>query len=120
MSEELEDLNEEDLYEEEFFAVELTRQQFRPGENVEGKVQWKFPEPAVSIEVRFLLEITAHWSSEKSYSAGLRWNQLPSTGVCNFSLQLPEGPYSFIGQKIRIDWSVEAECSKWGYTEEAE
>ena len=119
--EELKDLNEEDVEdEEEFFAIQLSREQYRPGENVEGNVQWKFPEPADTIAVRRLLEITANWNSEKSYAAGLQWKQLPSSGICNFSLRLPEGPYSFIGQKIRIDWSVEVECSEWGYTEEAD
>jgi hypothetical protein len=114
MNEELEDLNEND--EEEFFSVELSQEQYRPGDNVEGNVQWKFSEPAESIEVRLLVEI----NTEKSYAAGLQWNQLPSTGICDFSLRLPEGPYSFSGQKIRIDWSVEVQCVAWGYTEEAE
>jgi hypothetical protein len=115
--EELEDLKDEDE-EEDFFSIQLAREQFRPGENVEGNVQWKFPEPADTIRVRLLLETTANWNSEKFYAAGLEWTQVPSSGICNFSLRLPEGPYSFIGQKIRIDWSVEVEC--WTYTEEAE
>lgn len=115
--EELEDLKND---EEEFFSIQVSREQYRPGENVEGNVQWKFSEPADTIVVRLLVEITANWNSEKFYAAGLQWKQLPSSGICNFSLRLPEGPYSFIGQKIRIDWSVEAECHEWGYTEEAE
>lgn len=117
--EELEDLKDEDE-EEEFFSIQLTREQYRPGDSVEGNVQWKFPEPADTITVRLLLETTANWNSEKSYATGLQWKQLPSSGIINFSLKLPEGPYSFIGQKIRIDWSVEVECSGWSYTEEAE
>jgi hypothetical protein len=116
MSEEkLEDLKDE---EEEFFSIQLKREQYRPGENVEGDVQWKFPEPVDTIVVRLLLETTANLSSEKLYAAGLEWTQLPSSGICNFSLKLPEGPYSFIGHKIKIYWSVEVECSE--YTEEAE
>jgi hypothetical protein len=116
MSEEkLEDLKDD---EEEFFSVQLEREQYRPGENVEGNVQWKFPEPVDTIVVRLLLETTANWNSEKLYAAGLEWTQLPSSGICNFSLKLPEGPYSFIGNKIKIYWSVEVECSE--YTEEAE
>jgi hypothetical protein len=113
--EELEDLKDE---EEEFFSIQLNREQYRPGESVEGNVQWKFPEPADTITVRLLLETTANWNSEKIYAAGLEWTQLPSSGVCNFLLKLPEGPYSFIGQKIQIHWSVEVEC--WSYTDEAE
>jgi hypothetical protein len=115
--EELEDLEND---EEEFFSVQLSREQYQPGDNVEGNVQWKFSEPADTIVVRLLLEITANWNSEKFYAAGVQWKQLPSSGICNFSLRLPEGPYSFIGSKIRIDWSVEVECHEWGYTEEAE
>jgi hypothetical protein len=120
MSEEkLEDLNDKDD-DEEFFSIQLKHEQYRPGESVEGNVQWKFPEAAETISVRLLLETTANWNSQKIYAAGLQWKQLPASGVCNFSLQLPEGPYSFIGKKIRIDWSVEVECSGWSYTEEAE
>ena len=114
---ELEDLKDDDD-EEEFFSIQLTREQYRPGDNVEGNVQWKFPEPADTMTVRLLLETSANWNSEKSYAAGLQWKQLPSSGICNFSLKLPEGPYSFIGQKIKIFWSVEVECS--GFIEEAE
>ena len=113
--EELEDLDKD---EEEFFSVQLSREQYRPGENVEGNVQWKFSEPADTLVVRLLLEITANQNSEKFYAAGVEWNQLPSSGICNFSLRLPEGPYSFIGQKIKIFWSAEVDCQ--GYTEEAE
>lgn len=118
MSENLED-QQDITEEEEFFSVELSQNEYRPGENVEGNVQWKFSEPAESVEVRLLLEITGNGNTEKSYASGLQWNQLPGSGICDFSLRLPEGPYSFIGQKIRIDWSVEAQCPAWGYTEEA-
>jgi hypothetical protein len=114
---ELENLKDED---EEFFSIQLTREQYRPGENVEGNVQWKFPEPAETITVKLLLETTTDRNSEKLYAAGLEWKQLPTSGICNFSLKLPEGPYSFIGQKIKIFWSVEVECSGWSYTEEAD
>jgi hypothetical protein len=113
--EELEDLKDE---EEDFFSIQLTREQYRPGENVEGNVQWKFPEPADTIRVRLLLEIMQNLNSEKFYAAGLEWEQVPSSGICNFSLKLPEGPYSFIGNKIKIYWSVEVEC--YEYTDEAE
>jgi hypothetical protein len=112
---ELEDLKDE---EEEFFSIQLKSEQYRPGENVEGNVQWRFPEPADTIRVRLLLETMADLNSEKVYAGGLEWNQVPSSGICNFSLKLPEGPYSFIGGKIKIYWSVEVEC--WSYTEEAE
>jgi hypothetical protein len=113
---ELEDLKND---EEEFFSVQVSREQYRPGENVEGNVQWKLSEPADTIVVRLLLEITANWNSEKFYASGVQWKQLPSSGICNFSLRLPEGPYSFIGKKIRIDWSVEVDSHAWG-TEEAD
>ena len=114
MSKEVEDLEND---KEEVFSVQLSREQYRPGENVEGNIQWKLLEPADSIVVRLLLEITANRNSEKFYAAGVEWTQLPSSGICNFSLQLPEGPYSFIGEKIRIFWSVEVDCVGWGNTE---
>ncbi len=104
--------------EEEFFFVELSQNEYRPGEDVQGNVEWKFSEPAESIEVRLLIEISENSVTKKVYAAGLRWNHLPSEGICNFSLQLPEAPYSFIGKRIRINWYVEAQCPAWEYSDE--
>jgi hypothetical protein len=114
---ELEDEIEE-TEEEEYLYVEVSHESFRPGNQVEGTVEWKFEEPAGSIEVRLLMEVDAKPKRETSYAGGVRWSDLPEAGICKFSLTPPEGPYTFFGKGFQIRWYVEANCDKLAFTDE--
>jgi hypothetical protein len=118
--EELEDEELDDELEDEFLFVELPRESYKPGDQVQGSVQWKFSDPAGQIDVRLLMEVDDKANRETSYAAGFRWDNLPEEGTCKFSLTPPEGPYTFLGQGFQIRWYVEAKCNNLSFTDEAQ
>jgi hypothetical protein len=116
---ELED-DYEDQLEDEYLYVDLPQEAYKPGERVQGSVQWKFSEPAGPIEVRLLMEVDDKAKRETNYAAGLRWDNMPEEGIATFSLTPPEGPYTFSGTGFQIRWYVEAKCDSLNFTDEAQ
>ena len=81
---------------------------FAPGETLKGKVRWRFDNvPAGSID------ITVSWRTEGKGSTStedVAYENLVASkqGEGEFSIVLPESPYSFSGELITLLWEVKA------------
>jgi hypothetical protein len=111
---------EQDDEEEEYLFVEVEEDSCKPGQPVQGSVDWKFSDPAGKIEVRLLMVVSEKDETHRSYASGICWNNLPKEGIGKFSLTPPEGPYSFAGKGLQIRWYVEANCESLAFTDETE
>jgi hypothetical protein len=78
---------------------------FRPGEAVEGRVEW---EPADTPE---RLDLRLCWTTEGAAGTEepeiVRIEPMDGEGRYSFRLELPEGPWSYEGNLFSIRWHVE-------------
>ena len=103
-------------------GLEGGRTAYRPGEEVTGAVAWAIEEgePPASAEVRLVWFTRGHGDPSSELVAAA---ELPSPAELDrreFSLRLPEGPYSFTGKLITLVWAVEVVVEPGGRAERKE
>jgi len=103
-------------------GLEDGRTAYRPGEEVTGAVAWAIEEgePPASAEVRLVWFTRGHGDPSSELVAAA---ELPSPAALDrreFSLRLPEGPYSFTGKLITLVWAVEVVVEPGGRSEREE
>lgn len=81
---------------------------FRPGEWIEGDVNWNFGTPPQAIEIRLLWFTRGRGTSDASIVESSRIEAPATMGDAPFRFRLPEGPHSFAGQLIALSWAIEA------------
>jgi hypothetical protein len=80
---------------------------FLPGETVEGTASWQLDPPAETVELRLLWYTQGKGDQDVGVVATLAFPEPVAKDRRAFSLQLPEGPYSFSGQLISLLWALE-------------
>ena len=90
---------------------------FKPGELVEGRASWHLDEEADAIEVRLFWYTTGKGSQDVEVLRTLRDDRPDTSGHRDFSIRLPEGPYSFSGKLITLAWAIELVVFPGGETE---
>jgi hypothetical protein len=80
---------------------------FKPGELIEGRASWHLDGETESIEVRLFWYTTGKGSQDVGVVRTLRIDGPDTSGHREFSIRVPEGPYSFSGKLITLAWAIE-------------
>lgn len=90
---------------------------FKPGELVEGRAAWTTEEDVEAVEVRLFWYTTGKGTRDVEVVRTLRSDEPGTSGHRDFSIRLPEGPYSFSGKLITLAWAIEIVALPGGETE---
>ncbi len=90
---------------------------FKPGELIEGRSTWQLDGEAEAIEVRLFWYTTGKGSQDVGIVRTLRIDRPDGSGHHDFSIRVPEGPYSFSGKLITLAWAIELVALPSGETE---
>ncbi len=92
--------------------LEITLQQnaacFAPRAAVAGTVRWQSRSRPRRIEVALRWRTSGKGTPDTGVAESLTINDPATSGSRDFSLVLPEGPYSFSGRLVSLTWAVEA------------
>lgn len=80
---------------------------FRPGDVVEGTVLWQLEPPPTEIEARLFWYTRGKGDQDVGIVETLPYDNPAPTDRRPFRFQLPNGPYSFSGKLISLEWAVE-------------
>lgn len=80
---------------------------FSPGEQVIGTVMWNVARQLKSIELRLFWYTQGKGDQDVGIVDFVAFDSPEPDGQRDFSLQLPEGPYSFSGKLISLMWALE-------------
>jgi len=81
---------------------------FRPGETVEGTVRWQLPEPPEGVELRLFWSTEGKGDQDLQVVETIPFADPAAEDRRAFRIRLPEGPYSFSGKLITLNWALEA------------
>lgn len=81
---------------------------YAPGETVHGQVRWSFDRAPEAIDVVLFWHTEGHAFSQSGVASRQVWEAPGQRGERSFSFALPDGPHSFRGKLIRLQWAVEA------------
>jgi hypothetical protein len=92
--------------------IQLNDQSFRPGQMLQGHVQWEFD----SLPSKLVLSIDWRTSGKGTEDSETvfndEWSPDTQCGKREFQFQLPRGPISVFGTLIQIGWQVECSCKR--------
>lgn len=90
-------------------TLEITddRSWFKPGELVEGRASWYLDEEPDAIEIRLFWHTSGKGTRDVGIVERRRVDRPGANGHRDFSLTVPEGPYSFSGRLITLEWGLE-------------
>ena len=94
-------------------SIELNngKEQFAPGERVEGRIEWSLDSNPKALELSLLWYTSGKGTRDVRV---LNTHRIDSPGVIGsdrFSFTLPPGPYSFSGKLISLIWALELTCT---------
>jgi hypothetical protein len=90
---------------------------FEPGKLIEGQASWHFEEEVDAIEVRLFWYTSGKGSQDVGIVRVLRTEAPGISGSRDFSIRVPEAPYSFSGKLITLAWAIELVALPSGETE---
>jgi hypothetical protein len=90
---------------------------FKPGELIEGRASWHLDEEVEAVEVRLFWYTSGKGTRDVEIVRRLRVEQPDLSGHREFSIRVPEGPYSFSGKLITLAWAIELVALPGGETE---
>jgi hypothetical protein len=93
---------------------------FRPGDEVEGTVRWRFDQPPRSLELRLFWYTQGKGDQDVGVVETLPYADPGSEGHRAFCFRLPAGPYSFSGKLISLLWAIEAVAEPGAQAERCE
>jgi hypothetical protein len=88
--------------------LEIGKNQWRPGETLEGTVSWELTGAPGAVEVRLSWETQGKGTQDTKIVQRVRFDNPALSDRKPFRIELPEGPYSFSGKLVSLAWSVEA------------
>ncbi|MFN3168101.1 MAG: hypothetical protein ACE37H_13655 [Phycisphaeraceae bacterium] len=91
-------------------TIQLDRDDARyvPGEPVTGRVSWRFDHSPERVVVRLRWHTSGKGSRDTGVAEALTWEPVSSRDERAFSFAGLDGPYSFSGRLISVNWLVEA------------
>jgi hypothetical protein len=93
--------------------VSVDSANYRPGETVRGQVRWDLHKlPRKGLFVRLAWYTQGIGSQDSGVAAETNLSIAREQGSERFSLVMPDGPFSFSGKLITLQWIVEASASK--------
>jgi hypothetical protein len=90
---------------------------FKPGELIEGTASWHLDDEVEAIEVRLFWYTSGKGTRDVEVVRSLRTEAPESSGHREFSIRVPDGPYSFSGKLITLAWAIEIVALPGGETE---
>jgi len=90
---------------------------FKPGELVDGRATWHSDGNVEAIEVRLFWYTSGKGTRDVEVVRTLRSDAPDTSGHRDFSIRIPEGPYSFSGKLITLAWAIEIVALPGGETE---
>ena len=93
---------------------------YSPGQTLAGTVAWELPAAPQTVAVRLLWYTSGKGDQDVGVVDAV---DLPTPAAAErrrFTFQLPEGPHSFSGQLISLQWAVEATADPAGATTRVE
>jgi hypothetical protein len=97
-----------------------SRTGFRPGETVEGTASWSLAEPPDSAELRLFWWTEGRGDQDVGVVETAPFSFPAAQERRSFRLTLPEGPWSFHGKLISLQWGLELviEPGSWSSRQE--
>jgi hypothetical protein len=89
---------------------------YKPGDTVEGRVEWFLDEPADAVEIRLFWHTSGKGTRDVGIVESLRFDAPEGSGHGVFRFRVPDGPYSFSGTLITLAWALEAVALPSGET----
>lgn len=86
--------------------VECPRR-FLPGQAVTGIARWRLPQVPRRLELNLLWFTRGKGTRDSQVVDRVVIDDPPAAGQHDFSLRLPDAPYSFSGKLISLIWAVE-------------
>ncbi|BDS06824.1 hypothetical protein NT6N_18640 [Oceaniferula spumae] len=86
--------------------VDYQNTEFTPGDTISGKVTWQQVDGNRQVALRLFWFTSGRGTQDIEVIRELIWPM--SEGSADFSLVLPEEPYSFSGTLISLSWALEA------------
>ena len=90
---------------------------FKPGELIEGTASWHLDDEVEAIEVRLFWYTSGKGTRDVEVVRSLRTEAPETSGHREFSIRVPDGPYSFSGKLITLAWAIEIVALAGGETE---
>lgn len=96
------------------------RTEFFPGEEVKGRVSWELDKPPQSVELRLFWYTRGKGDQDVSVVQTVDFSNPSQYEQRDFSITLPDAPYSFSGKIISLIWALELVAQPSGTTERLE
>lgn len=93
------------------------RMEYRPGETIRGTAEWRLERSAGELEIRLYWYTSGKGTEDNEVVDTDRLSPVPASGSRKFAFELPEGPYSFSGQLISLNWGIEMVVDPGGDSE---
>jgi hypothetical protein len=90
---------------------------FKPGEIIEGRASWHLEEEPEAVEVRLFWHTVGKGTRDVGIARTFRTDSPDTSGHRDFSIRVPDGPYSFSGKLITLSWAIELVALPGGETE---
>ena len=83
------------------------RTEFEPGESISVTIEWSFPEPPDSIELRAVWNTVGKGTRDLGIEHSITIDSPSAAESRRIELSLPSAPYSFSGQLVSLVWALE-------------
>jgi hypothetical protein len=80
---------------------------FRPGEALEGSMEWTLDRNVEALELRLIWYTQGKGDADVSVEDARRFEAPSLSGSAPFRFTLPAAPYSFSGKLISLSWALE-------------
>lgn len=80
---------------------------FRPGEEICGRARWQLPKNPKWLEVSLFWRTEGRGNQDMRTAERMRFQTSGASGVKDFRLTAPSGPYSYSGTLISIIWWIQ-------------
>ena len=89
-------------------GIHENRTEFEPGDELAGAVYWELKKAPRAVEVNLLWFTSGRGTEDSAVADTVRLENPQAGETRTFSFRLPESPYSFSGELIKLHWAVEA------------
>lgn len=93
------------------------RTSFAPGEALEATAEWQLDNQADAVELRLAWSTRGDGERDMSIVERVRFESPERVGTRRWTVQLPNGPYSFSGSRISLVWALELVVEPAGNTQ---
>ena len=93
------------------------RNWYRPGDIIEGEINWRLEEEADALEIRLFWYTSGKGTRDVEIVDSARTARPERNGSHRFRFRLPQGPYSFSGKLITLTWALEAVVDPGGLSD---